>query len=319
MKRYFSILLAAALLCSVLVYPASAVIYTYDAIATPELLEGYVELSKEPYDIFTSKEDVGMDDFYHPVYEDVPVFQLQEGTVISLTPKAIAEGWVIWDFFNYDMDKDFTMGNGIFNSVALTGYSEMVNSVVILTGNQETYNFFYYNGEFAFLDATPNDYFYDPAIWGRNVGLYSTNQEALRPNEVVTRGEIVYDLWVMADKPMPNSTTEIFTDVLPTSPFYTAIQWAYAAGITGGTSSNTFSPDAPCTRGQVMTFLWRAAGSPSVKFKDTFTDVAQGDYFCQAVSWAVKRGVANGTSATTFSPNSQCTRAQVLAFLYRSM
>lgn len=315
MKRYLSILLAVVLLCSAWVLPASAVLYMKEA-ATPEILEGYVELSKEPYSIFTSTEEVGLDDFARSIYGEVPVFQVQEGTVISLTPQAIAEGWEIWEYFDYDLDMEFGFGNGKYYSLTLTGFSEMVNSLTIHTGEDDEYEFFYYPGKFPFTDVRPTDYFYMPSIWARNVNLYGTSGESLYPNEVVTRGEIVYDLWVMADQPVPTSTTTVFTDVTPSNPFYTAIQWAYATGITGGTSSTTFSPDAPCTRGQVMTFLWRAAGSPSVKTQNTFTDVKQNDYFCKAVSWAVKKTIANGTSETTFSPNSQCTRAHVLTFLF---
>ncbi len=90
-------------------------------------------------------------------------------------------------------------------------------------------------------------------------------------------------------------------------------------GITEGTSTTTFSPDDTCTRAQIVTFLYRAAGSPAAVHTDVFTDVAEGAYYESAVLWAVKEGVTEGTSATTFSPNADCTRAQIVTFLYRQL
>lgn len=109
-----------------------------------------------------------------------------------------------------------------------------------------------------------------------------------------------------------------FTDVSPDKYYYDAVAWAVAEGITNGTSATTFGPNAPCTRGQIITFLWRAAGSPSVSRNNPFTDVEPGDYWYDAVLWAVSKGITDGTSATTFSPNDICTRGQAVEFLYRN-
>lgn len=109
-----------------------------------------------------------------------------------------------------------------------------------------------------------------------------------------------------------------FTDVSPDKYYYDAVAWAVAKGITNGTSATTFSPNGPCTRGQIVTFLWRAAGSPSVNGSNPFTDVKPGDYWYDAVLWAVSEGITDGTSATTFSPNDICTRGQAVTFLYRN-
>ncbi len=110
-----------------------------------------------------------------------------------------------------------------------------------------------------------------------------------------------------------------FKDV-PAGAFYAdAVAWAVANGVTAGTSPTTFSPDAGCTRGQVVTFLWRAAGSPEpAGTKNPFKDVKGDDYFYKAVIWAVEKNVTSGTSATTFSPNDVCTRGQIATFLWRS-
>lgn len=108
-----------------------------------------------------------------------------------------------------------------------------------------------------------------------------------------------------------------FTDV-PSGAFYAAaVQWAVEKGITAGTSTATFSPDAPCTRAQIVTFLWRAAGSPRVSGNTPFTDVASGSLYYDAVLWAVSNGITAGTSASIFSPDDTCTRAQAVSFLYR--
>ena len=113
--------------------------------------------------------------------------------------------------------------------------------------------------------------------------------------------------------------TPAFTDVPANAYYADAVAWAVANGITGGTAENTFSPDAPCTRAQVVTFLWRAMGSPEPRSAGTFTDVNASSYYAKAVRWALENGITSGTSATTFEPNAVCTRAQVVTFLMRAL
>ncbi len=110
-----------------------------------------------------------------------------------------------------------------------------------------------------------------------------------------------------------------FVDVTAVDYYYDAVNWAVDNGITTGTGRLSFSPDEPCTRAQAVTFLWRAAGSPAPKSNVTaFVDVDSSAYYAKAVAWAVETGVTNGTSATTFSPDESCTRAQIVTFLYRA-
>lgn len=109
-----------------------------------------------------------------------------------------------------------------------------------------------------------------------------------------------------------------FKDVSVGEYYYDAVLWAAANGITAGTSSTTFSPDNPCTRAQIVTFLWRAVGSPTVNASNPFRDVAEGMYYYDAVLWAVENGITSGTSSTTFSPDKECTRAEAVTFLYRA-
>ena len=110
-----------------------------------------------------------------------------------------------------------------------------------------------------------------------------------------------------------------FVDVKNGDYFYGAVLWAVGKGVTSGTSATTFSPNEPCTRGQIVTFLWRAAGSPEPKNAATFSDVSADAYYAKAVAWAVENGITVGTSDTTFSPDETCTRAQAVTFLSRAL
>ena len=109
-----------------------------------------------------------------------------------------------------------------------------------------------------------------------------------------------------------------FTDVPAGSYYETAVIWAVDKGITGGTSATTFSPEATCTRAQIVTFLWRAAGSPEPKAMSTFVDVSADAYYAKAVAWAVENGITGGTGDGKFSPDATCTRAQAVTFLWRA-
>ena len=106
---------------------------------------------------------------------------------------------------------------------------------------------------------------------------------------------------------------------MPAGAYYAdAVAWAVEQGVTSGTSANTFSPDLSCTRAQMVTFLWRANGSPVVNYAMSFTDVPADAYYAEAVRWAVSEGITTGTSATTFSPDATVTRAQAVTFIYRN-
>ena len=110
-----------------------------------------------------------------------------------------------------------------------------------------------------------------------------------------------------------------FAAVSADSYYAKAVAWAVENGITRGTSDTTFSPNATCTRAQIVTFLWRSQKSPAADGVNPFTDVATDAYYADAVLWAAENGVTSGTTATTFSPNSDCTRAQIVTFLFRCL
>ena len=117
--------------------------------------------------------------------------------------------------------------------------------------------------------------------------------------------------------PEQNESSVGFNDVPKNAYYFDAVEWAVKQQITSGTSAAEFDPDAPCTRAQIVTFLWRAAGSQA-NVKARFSDVHDGSYYAGAVDWAVENGVTNGISETLFGPDNSCTRAQTVTFLYRA-
>ena len=170
-----------------------------------------------------------------------------------------------------------------------------------------------------FTDMPPKGHWsHDPIDWAIVNGVTSgTSPTTFSPDATCTRGQFVTFLWAAAGCPEPTSSNNPFTDVTESDYFYKPVLWAVENGITAGTSPTTFSPNATCIRCQVVTFIWAYAGAPDPKTTEMpFTDVAEGDYFYKSVLWAVENGITAGTSATEFSPKADCTRAQVVTFLY---
>lgn len=171
----------------------------------------------------------------------------------------------------------------------------------------------------SFVDVPTGAYYYDAVTWAVENGVTSgTSATTFSPNNSCTRAQMVTFLWRAAGSPRPESTVNPFTDVSTSAYYYNAVLWAAEQGITNGTSATTFSPDATVTRGQTVTFLWRNAGSPAAS-GSSFTDVASDAYYATAVAWAAGEGITSGTSATTFSPDNDCTRGQIVTFLWRYM
>ena len=139
------------------------------------------------------------------------------------------------------------------------------------------------------------------------------------PDRTCTRAHVVTFLWRANGCPEPTSMTNTFKDV-PNGKYYTkAVLWAAEQGITTGYSDGTFRPDDECTRGQVVTFLWRAKGQPApTSTNNPFSDVPAGKYFTTAVLWALENNITKGRTATTFGPDDACTRGHVVTFLYRA-
>ena len=165
----------------------------------------------------------------------------------------------------------------------------------------------------------PADVYYAKAVeWTVKKGITNGKTDALfGSNDPCTRGQIVTFLWRAAGSPAPKGTAKVPADVLPGSYCYDAVAWALENGITNGLADGTFGVNSTCTRGQSVTFLYRALGTAPTTVNG-FTDVESNAFCAEAVAWAVENGVTNGTSATTFSPSNGCTRAQIVTFLFRA-
>lgn len=141
--------------------------------------------------------------------------------------------------------------------------------------------------------------------------------------KLTDKGNGKYTFTMPASKVEVNATfvkeveTSPFGDVSTSAYYYKAVKWAQKKGITGGIGNGLFGPNQPCTRAQIVTFLWRAAGSPVVNYAMNMSDVPEGSYYAEAVRWALSEGITTGTTENTFSPDSECTRAQAVAFLFR--
>lgn len=174
--------------------------------------------------------------------------------------------------------------------------------------------------ENPFTDVPSGAYYEDAVVWAVKKGITSgTSATTFNPDGSCTRAQAVTFLWRAAGSPESKSAAMPFTDVPAGSYFEKAVLWAVENGITKGTSDTTFTPDASCTRAQIVTFLWRANGSHAVSGNSAFSDVAADAYYAAAVAWAEKNGVTGGIGGGLFGSDNNCTRAQIVTFIYRAM
>ena len=204
-----------------------------------------------------------------------------------------------------------TEKNGVY-SFDMPAYAVVVKATFVEENGSAVTN--------PFVDVKSDAYYYDAVLWAVQNGITGGKDAThFAPNETCTRAQAVTFLWRAAGSPAPKSAVNPFTDVKAGAYYYDAVLWAVENGITKGTTDTTFSPNATCSRAQIVTFLWRSQKSPAAGTVNPFTDVAAGAYYQNAVLWAVKNGITGGTTATTFSPNNNCTRAQIVTFLYRNV
>ena len=226
---------------------------------------------------------------------------------ITVTPDA---GYVLDELTVTDKDG---------KELSLTKKSDTEYTFVMPAGKVEiTPSFVKQTPSQAFVDVKTGDYFYDAVLWAVGKGITNgTSAETFSPEAPCTRAQIVTFLWRAAGSPVVNYAMDL-SDVAGDAYYAEAVRWALSEGITTGTSDHTFSPDAVCTREQAVTFLWRAAGSPAVSGESAFEDVGADAYYARAVAWAAQNGVTNGISQALFGTGSDCTRAQIVTFLYRA-
>ena len=170
----------------------------------------------------------------------------------------------------------------------------------------------------VFVDVATGSYYEDAVDWAVENGItQGTDDSHFSPDGICTRAQAVTFLWRAAGSPNPETRAMPFTDVPVGSYYYDAVLWAVENGITKGTSDTTFSPNMTCTRAQIVAFLWRSEKSPAAGTANPFADVKSTAYYADAVLWAVKENITKGTTNTTFSPDADCTRAQIVTFLWR--
>ena len=170
----------------------------------------------------------------------------------------------------------------------------------------------------VFVDVATGSYYEDAVDWAVGNGItQGTDATHFSPDGICTRAQAVTFLWRAAGSPKPETRTMPFTDVPAGSYYYDAVLWAVENDITKGTSDTTFSPNMTCTRAQIVAFLWRSEKSPAAGTANPFADVKSTAYYADAVLWAVKENITRGTTNTTFSPDADCTRSQIVTFLWR--
>ena len=181
------------------------------------------------------------------------------------------------------------------------------------------YSIRHYN---PFVDVKEGAFYYDAVLWAVNSDpqiTTGTDDTHFSPKKDCTRAQVVTFLWRAAGCPEPVSTGCAFTDVKPGAYYYKAVLWAVENNITSGASATKFAPDKACTRAQVVTFLWRAKGSPKpTQTTHPFQDVKPGAYYYDAMLWALEWEITNGLTSATFGPDKTCNRGQVVTFLYRA-
>ena len=171
-----------------------------------------------------------------------------------------------------------------------------------------------------FTDVPEGSWYEDAVIWAVDKGITGgTSATTFSPDGICTRAQAVTFLWRAAGSPEPKTSTMPFTDVKADSYYHDAVLWAVEQGITAGTSATTFAPDLNCSRAQIVTFLYRAAGSPAVSGSPAFSDVAPDAYYAKAVKWAQANGITSGIGGGLFGSDNDCTRAQIVTFIYRYM
>lgn len=175
--------------------------------------------------------------------------------------------------------------------------------------------------ENPFTDVRTNKFYYEPVLWAVEKGITQGDgsSNTFNPDGECTRGQVVTFLWRAAGEPEPNTTEHSFTDVKEGKYYYKAMLWAVEKGITNGLTATTFGPDEKCSRAEFVTFLWRAEQKPAAQGSTSFTDTEANRFYTDAVVWAAENNITNGDgSDTIFNPTGECSRGQVVTFLYRA-
>ena len=238
-------------------------------------------------------------------------FDTNGGSAISKVSKI--SGTTV-DLTGYTPTRDGYTFDGWYSNSALT----IKVTSIKLTSNTTIYAKWTTKSDMSFTDVADKAYYRDAVEWAVENGITKgTTATTFSPNATCTRAQAVTFLWRAAGSPEPETRAMPFTDIPVGSYYYDAVLWAVENGITKGTSNTRFSPNDTCTRAQIVAFLWRSEKSPAAGSRNPFADVKSTAYYADAVLWAVENDITKGTTNTTFSPNADCTRAQIVTFLWR--
>ena len=255
------------------------------------------------YTYYTIKATAGVNGSISPT-GNVSVREGRDQTFTITPNKGYAVAKVLIDSKNVGAVKSYT-----FENVKKNHTIEVV--FMKASGNPQTG---------VFVDVPEGSYYEEAVNWAVEKGITTgTDATHFSPDGICTRAQAVTFLWRAAGSPAAKSAVMPFTDVKAGSYYYDAVLWAVENGITKGTSETMFSPDATCSRAQIVTFLWRSQKSPAAGTANPFTDVKASAYYADAVLWAVENGITKGTTNTTFSPDANCTRAQIVTFIWRAL
>lgn len=255
------------------------------------------------YTYYTIKATAGVNGSISPT-GNVSVREGRDQTFTITPNKGYAVAKVLIDSKNVGAVKSYT-----FENVKKNHTIEVV--FMKASGNPQTG---------VFVDVPEGSYYEEAVNWAVEKGITTgTDATHFSPDGICTRAQAVTFLWRAAGSPAAKSSAMPFADVKAGSYYYDAVLWAVENGITKGTSDTMFSPDATCSRAQIVTFLWRSQKSPAAGTANPFTDVKASAYYADAVLWAVKEDVTKGTTSTTFSPDANCTRAQIVTFIWRAL
>lgn len=295
----------------------TSTIYTFIAEADRTLTAVFEQISD-----YSGSSDSNIDyEPYEPLYKNTVPDRITGGTV-NVLPTSASEGQrvtiTVKPYAGYELDT-LTITDSKGNILTLTDQGDGKYTFIMPDSKVNIdVSFKSIVPPINFSDVPRTAYYYDAVTWAVSNGItYGVTDTAFGPDVACTRAQIVSFLWRQAGSPKMDGDNP-FTDVSASDYYYDAVLWAVANGITYGSSDTTFSPSDVCTRAQAMTFLYRDRKSPAISGTGGFTDVPAGEYYADAVQWAVFNGVTAGTTTTTFSPAQDCTRAQIVSFLYRA-
>ena len=238
-------------------------------------------------------------------------FDTNGGSAISKVSKT--SGTTV-DLTGYTPTRDGYTFDGWYSNSALT----IKVTSIKLTSNTTIYAKWTAKSDMSFTDVADKAYYRDAVEWAVENGITKgTTATTFSPNATCTRAQAVTFLWRAAGSPEPETRAMPFTDIPVGSYYYDAVLWAVENDITKGTSDTTFSPNMTCTRAQSVTFLYRAAGSPAVSGSAEFGDVSTTAFYADAVVWAAKKGITTGIGGGLFGSGNDCTRGQIVTFLWR--